>query len=127
MIPMLKTIDHFQLPVPDSEAAAEWYIANLGFTLHSLRHDLAILTLGLGPNLFLFRTNDQTVATFTVDGEPYPTIGVQVSDIAALRDRLTAVGARITMFESADFGVVMKFFDPYGNMWVAHEPHTAPK
>ena len=122
---MLKIIDHVQLPVPDTEAAANWYIANLGFTLHSLRHDLAVLTLGAGPNLFLFRTSDRSTATFTVDGDPYPTIGVQVTGIAALKDRLATVGAKITMFDKADFGTVLKFFDLYGNMWVAHEPHQA--
>jgi hypothetical protein len=48
---------------------------------------------------------------------------VGVSDITALRDRLAAAGTPIPIFEDAGFGLVMKFFDPFGNMWVASEPH----
>jgi catechol 2,3-dioxygenase-like lactoylglutathione lyase family enzyme len=116
-------IDHVQLPVPDTALAADWYTTHLGFTVLTQCDWLAVLKVESGPNLFLFRTGDKTAATFTLDGQPSPIVGAQVSDIAALRDRLAAAGTQIAHFENADYGFVMKFFDPFGNMWVVYEPH----
>jgi catechol 2,3-dioxygenase-like lactoylglutathione lyase family enzyme len=122
---MLQQIDHVQLPVSDLGQAIEWYTTHLGFSVlhHEDKHH-AVLRLEEGPTLFLWRTGDVTAATFTVDGQPFPTIGVRASDIGALHERLATAGVHITMFQDEGFGMVMKFFDPYGNMWVAYEPHA---
>jgi catechol 2,3-dioxygenase-like lactoylglutathione lyase family enzyme len=116
-------IDHVQLPVPDTALAADWYVTHLGFTTLTQRDWLAELKLDGGPHLFLFRTGDKTTATFTVDGQPYPTIGAQTSNIAALHEKLVAASTQIVQYTNEDYGILMKFFDPFGNMWAVYEPN----
>ena len=116
-------IDHVQLPVPDTAAAAAWYQQHLGFTPGTQRPDLAIVKLPDGPTLFLWQTGDGSVATFTRDGDPWPTIGIRCEGIHDLRESLAAAGVRIPFFQDEGFGWVMKCFDPYGNMLVLYEEH----
>ncbi len=123
---LLGAIDHVQLPVSDAREAVEWYVSRLGFEATDvLRDDLAVVRLPTGPTLFLWRTNDQTTANFTKDGEIMPAIGVSCHDIIRLRNTLEAAGASITYFSREGLYTFLKFLDPYGNMIVAHQDHEA--
>src|SRR5436309_1607674 len=116
---MLRAISHVQLPVPDVSAAIAWYTTHLGFTVESHLDQVdALLNLESGPTLFLWQTRDNTVATFTVNGQPFPTLGVEVIDIAVLHDKLAATGTSVQKVEDTPSGMIMRFFDPYGNMWI---------
>jgi catechol 2,3-dioxygenase-like lactoylglutathione lyase family enzyme len=122
----LEEIDHVQLPVPSTDTAVAWYTTHLGFTLDLQREDLAIVQLPAGPSLFLWRTQDATTGNFTRNGEPMPSIGIRTRDVKRLHARLQRLGMQITVYQDEGFGVVLKFYDPFGNLLVVYEPHHPP-
>ena len=122
----LEVIDHVQLPVPNTDTAVAWYTTHLGFTIDLHRADLAILELPTGPSLFLWRTQDATSGNFTRDGEPMPSIGIRTRDVHLLHTQLQSLGVQITVYQDEGFGVVLKFYDPFGNLLVVYEPNHPP-
>ena len=122
----LEEIDHVQLPVPNTDTAVAWYTTHLGFTLDLHREDLAILQLPAGPSLFLWRTHDETNGNFTRDGQPMPSIGIRTGDVHRLHALLQSLDVPITVYQDEGFGVVLKFYDPFGNMLVVYEPNNQP-
>jgi predicted transcriptional regulator YdeE/catechol 2,3-dioxygenase-like lactoylglutathione lyase family enzyme len=125
--PLLELIDHVQVPVADLEEAIAWYTRHLGFQLDQIASpELAFLYLPLGPHLLLWKTKDQSTATFTKSGETMPVIGISSRSIQKLHDQLQHARVRITHFQDEGYGIVLKFLDPDGNMFVVHQdrnPH----
>jgi hypothetical protein len=79
------------------------------------------VNLTSGPSLFLWQTGDGSVSTFTRDGKPWPTIGIKCEDIHALRTALLKAEVEIVVFQDDGCGMVLKCFDPFGNMLVIVE------
>jgi glyoxylase I family protein len=117
----LAEIDHVQLPVSDTAEAAAWYRDYLGFQVQQQRGDLVVVRLEQGPTIFLWQTSDATSGSFTRNGEPWPQVGIATQDIEAVHAMAQAQGLRIVLFEDHGCGLVLKFFDPFGNMLVLHQ------
>jgi predicted transcriptional regulator YdeE/catechol 2,3-dioxygenase-like lactoylglutathione lyase family enzyme len=120
---LLGRVTHVQLPVGDLRQAIEWYTGTLGFDVyHDSNGDHAILSLKDGPTLFLWETSDPTRANFVRGGGPMPTIGISCRNAEELRQRVIDSGAQIdSMHVEPHFATFLKFFDPFGNMIVAHQ------
>ena len=52
-----------------------------------------------------------------------PVIGITSRHVQRLHDELQRAGVRITHFEDEGYGLVLKFLDPDGNMFVVHQDH----
>src|SRR5713226_711992 len=125
--PLLGSIDHVQVPVADLEEAIEWYTRQLGFQLaQRATPELAFLQLPPGPALLLWKTDDASTATFTKNGETMPVIGIASRNIQQLHAALERAQVRITHFQDEGYALVLKFLDPYGNMFVVHQDHAPP-
>ncbi|OBZ16417.1 VOC family protein [Bacillus sp. FJAT-26390] len=122
---MGKFISHVQIPVTNLVEAAAWYSTYLDCTLHANFGELAIISFKEDKtNIFLWQTSDGSSSTFTVNGEPFPTIGFQVDDMDALCKKISEAGVKVhgdplapPVEEGRRF---LKFFDPDGNLLVAH-------
>lgn len=122
---MKKWISHVQVPAHNLEAAIDWYVKVLGGTLAANFGVFAIIDLTEGPNINLWQTTDKTTSTFTVDGEPFPTIGIEVDNIDQVIASIQESG---TDYEGDGHPTLdeegrkfFRFFDPTGNMIVVHE------
>lgn len=122
---MKKCISHVQVPTNILEDSINWYERILGGTLVANFGEFAIIDLGEGPNINLWRTDDRTTSTFTVDGMPFPTIGIEVENIEHYIELIVRSGkdyegdgAPTIDEEGRKF---FRFFDPTGNMIVIHE------
>ena len=124
---LLEIIDHVQVPVAELEAAIAWYTRHLGFQLDQIATpELAFLRLPPGPALLLWKTDEPSTATFTKKGETMPVIGIASRNIQQLHDALERAQVRITHFQDEGYALVLKFLDPYGNMFVVHQDHAPP-
>ncbi|GMK40982.1 hypothetical protein PCCS19_40380 [Paenibacillus sp. CCS19] len=78
-----------------------------------------------GPCIDLWKTEDRTTSNFTVKGAPFPTIGIQVEDLDELAAAVIASGVDYegdgTLYEDEEGNRFFRFFDPNGNMLVAHQ------
>lgn len=120
----LSQLYHMQIPVPSLDAAIDWYGKHLGFVLTGKRDGAhAFLNLPSGPMLMLWETADATSANFTVKGETFPVLLYQTHDIHQLHEKLSELGVEITFFRDEGFGWVLKFYDPFGNMWGVIQEH----
>lgn len=126
--PMLDRLIHMQIPVPHLEEAVSWYEKFLGFKVGGKRDGAhAFMNLPSGPMLMLWETSDTTSANFTVQGETFPTLLYQTNRIHELYSQLKELGVEITFYQDEGFGWVLKFYDPYGNMWgVIQEKQRIP-
>ncbi|WP_158289512.1 VOC family protein [Paenibacillus flagellatus] len=116
-------IEYNEIPVPDLDAAVDWYCGKLGARLGLRNNALAIVEFSTGPSLFLVRTADETAATFLVDGEDHYTIGFRVRDIGGFRDYLLGLGAKVgALQDEGRVGLFFTFYDPFGNMFDVHQP-----
>lgn len=122
---MKKFISHVQVPVNNLDESIDWYVNFLGGTLSANFGVFAIIELSEGPNINLWKTEDRTTSTFTVDGNPYPTLGIEVEDINQI---ITAIKHSGADYEGDGFPTIdeegrkfFRFFDPTGNMIVVHE------
>lgn len=118
-------ISHVQIPVKNLEEAASWYITNLDCTLHANFGEFAIIGFKEDKtHIFLWQSSDMETSTFTVNGEPFPSIGFQVEDMDELCRKLFEAGVKVHGDPQAPSGEegrrFLKFFDPDGNMLVAH-------
>ncbi|WP_342774734.1 sigma-70 family RNA polymerase sigma factor [Paenibacillus dokdonensis] len=120
----LKSLFHMQIPVKDMEESIAWYNQNLGFALRENYGKCAFLELPTGPLLMLWQTADDTSANFTVDGATMPVLLYATDDVHAMHDSLAKSGAVITHYKNEDFGWVLKFVDPNGNMWGVVQEHS---
>lgn len=117
---MGKFISHVQIPVKNLEEAALWYITNLTnfgkFAIIGFKEDKT--------HIFLWQSSDKESSTFSVNGEPFPSIGFQVEDMDELCRKLSEAGVKVHGNPQAPPGEedrrFLKFFDPDGNMLVAH-------
>ncbi|MCQ6557410.1 VOC family protein [Paenibacillus mendelii] len=123
---IINRVSHVMVPVRELDESITWYEANLGFRLHWKRNDgkMAILTLPEGPHFFLWETEHDTYAHFNLRDGIQPVIGIEAADIRKLLHTLRYNGVqlgevRVERGEGMDF----EFFDPSGNMLVAHEPY----
>ncbi|RXZ81747.1 VOC family protein [Paenibacillaceae bacterium] len=122
---MKKFISHVQVPVNNLDDSIDWYVKFLGGTLAANFGVFAIIEFNEGPNINLWKTNDNTTSTFTVDGEPFPTIGIEVENIDHV---ITSIKESGSDYEGAGQPTLdeegrkfFRFFDPTGNMIVVHE------
>ncbi|MHA7966711.1 VOC family protein [Paenibacillus sp. CAU 1782] len=122
---MKKFISHVQVPVNNLEDSIYWYVNCLGGTLAADFGVFAIIELNEGPNINLWKTDDKTTSTFTVDGKPFPTIGIEVENIDQVIASIKESGSD---YEGNGLPVIdeegrkfFRFFDPTGNMIVVHE------
>lgn len=122
---MGKFISHVQVPTNSLEDSIQWYMECLGATLAANFGDFAIIELDNGPNINLWQTNDVITSTFTVEGKPFPTIGIEVENIEEIINSVIELG---TDYEGDGSPVVdeegrkfFRFFDPTGNMLVVHQ------
>lgn len=118
-------ISHVQIPVRDLEQAVSWYTQIFGCKQIGAFGTFASLAFDNGVNLFLWQTNDDTTANFTVNGEIWPVLGIEAADIEELASRVRASGVTAESGgptepdpEGRRF---YKFDDPFGNRIVAHE------
>lgn len=117
---MLLQLEHMQIPVSDLEQAIAWYTMHLGFKLEGKHeHVHAFLTLPEGPMLMLWETKDNTAAHFTVNGKDMPVLLYRTEQIHELHNLLAGLGSTITYYRDDGFGWVLKFYDPFGNLWGA--------
>lgn len=115
---VLESLFHMQIPVSSVREAAAWYAEHLGFAASEHQGGkTAFLNLPSGPMLMLWETPDATSANFTVKGETFPVLLYRTSEIHQLHDKLAELGVNITFFQDEGFGWVLKFYDPFGNMW----------
>ncbi|SFJ83120.1 hypothetical protein SAMN02799624_06174 [Paenibacillus sp. UNC496MF] len=116
-------ISHVQVPVTDLNRAVEWYTDVFGWESEGNFGDFASLRLGNRVNLFLWKTEDETTANFTVGGEEYPVLGVEVIDIEGLAGKAEGSGTEILggIVADEDGRRFLKFRDPFGNLIVIHE------
>lgn len=122
---MSRFISHVQVPVQDLEKAAEWYVQYLDCEFLANFGDFALVRFkNDGVNIFLWKTSDETTASFTVNGKPRATIGFEVDDMDALREKILQSGTRIEedgLAAPDDEGRrFLIFTDLYGNWLVAH-------
>ncbi|MGZ9583752.1 VOC family protein [Paenibacillus marinisediminis] len=122
---MRKYISHVQVPANNLEDSIDWYVTFLGGTLAANFGEFAIIELSEGPNINLWKTDDRTSSTFTVEGHPFPTIGVEVENIDNIIKSIIESG---TDYEGDGSPTLdeegrkfFRFFDPTGNMIVVHE------
>lgn len=118
------------IPVKNLEESTAWYVNNLGCKIQWKRPDnkLTILELPSGPEIFLGEPETQQGPTNVV-------IGFETEDIMKLLTHLKNNGVRIGEIRQ-DRGVVeyhevkevlgmdFDFYDPSGNMLVAHAKST---
>lgn len=119
---ILKSVSYLQVPVKNLEESTEWYISNLGFEVHWKRPDnkMTILALPSGPSIFLCETESH-------QGRMSVVIGFEAADILKLLADLQSKGVQIGeirenrgVIEGEILGMDFDFFDPSGNMLVAH-------
>lgn len=89
------TISHVQVPVKDLDLAVQWYSDIFGCRLEGNFGVFASVTFGNNVNLFLWKTEDKTNANFTVDGEEYPVLGVEVDDMDTLAGKVEVSGTKL--------------------------------
>ncbi len=125
--PLVKEISHTQLPALDLERAIDFYVNTLGFQLKMNNGRFAVIGLSQGRTIFLWLTQDHTTTTFTVNGENFPSIGIEIESMDDLIFRLKNYGANIVWTEDGSDGRrFVKFYDPDENMIVAHEEPKEP-
>lgn len=125
---MKKHISHVQVPVNHLEDSIIWYEKFLGGACAANFGDFAIIELNEGPNINLWKTEDNISSTFTVNGRPHPVIGIEVEDIDQLINAIKESGTDYegdgTPTLDEEGRKFFRFFDLNGNMFVAHEePH----
>jgi len=123
---ILESVSYLQVPVKNLGESTEWYIGNLGFEVHWKRPDnkMTILALPSGPSIFLCETELH-------EGSMSVVIGFEASDIRKLLSDLQSKGVKIGEIRE-NRGVVkgeilamdFDFYDPSGNMLVAHGTST---
>ena len=119
---LVEGVTHVQVPVRDVTQATDWYCKYLNCEVIQVHPTNAILRFGTGPTIFLWQTSDLTAATFTVNGEPFPAIGIETKDMDSLVSLLASAGVEIHQLPGDIPGRrFMKFFDPDGNMFVVHQ------
>jgi catechol 2,3-dioxygenase-like lactoylglutathione lyase family enzyme len=115
-------ISHTQLPVLELKRSTDFYVNTLGFQLKGEFGRFTVVGLDKGATIFLWVTEDQTTATFTVNGEDFPTIGIEIESMEELKNKLRQIGTEFVWFDEDQEGrKFSKFYDPDGNMIVAHE------
>jgi catechol 2,3-dioxygenase-like lactoylglutathione lyase family enzyme len=90
----IEGIQYTEIPVPDLEKAVDWYCGKLGAKLGLLYDELAFVDFSMGPSLFLVKTNDDTTATFKVNGQDHYTIGFRVKDIQGFHNFLSQLSTK---------------------------------
>ncbi|AZN39927.1 VOC family protein [Paenibacillus albus] len=124
---MINSISLLQIPVKNLDESMEWYISKLGFELHFKRPDnkMAIVAPPSGPSIFLCEREVH-------EGMMSVVIGFEAADIVELLSDLkrkevqigevrTDRGAiRTESGETEILGMDFDFYDPSGNMFVAH-------
>lgn len=123
---VLERVSYLQIPVKNLEESTAWYVNNLGFNVQWKRPDnkMIILELPSGPEIFLCEV-ELHHGTMSV------VIGFETEDIVNLLNNLRSNGVKIGeirqnggIVEYGDIkeilGMDFDFYDPSGNMLVAH-------
>ncbi|TLS52478.1 VOC family protein [Paenibacillus antri] len=118
----IEGIQYTEIPVSDLEKAVDWYCGKLGAKLGLLNDELAFVDFSMGPSLFLVKTNDDTTATFKVNGQDHYTIGFRVKDIQGFHNFLSQLDAKVSPIVVERHGSFFTFYDPFGNMFDVHQP-----
>lgn len=118
----IEGIQYTEIPVFDLEKAVDWYCGKLGAKLVVLNDELAIVDFSMGPSLFLVQTNDDTAATFKVNGQDHYTIGFRVKDIGGFHQFLLQQGTQVSPIVVEGHGSFFTFYDPFGNMFEVFQP-----
>lgn len=117
---LLNGISHSQVPVSNLEESIQWYSMFLGCREKANYGTFAIMEFNNGPDIFLWKTNDNTSSTFTVNGEDFPTVGIDTDNmdnfLRILKQGKTKI-IEIPFDDSSNMRFV-KFYDPDGNMFV---------
>ncbi|GIP39095.1 hypothetical protein J31TS4_23750 [Paenibacillus sp. J31TS4] len=116
----MREISHVQLPVKRLDKAIAWYEEVLGCELAGHFGVFAVVKFkGDKVTLFLWESADDTTTTFRVNVEPFPAFGFQVEDGEDM-DRLCKAIPEGKATRDEEGRRFLKFFDPDGNMLVAH-------
>lgn len=123
---IIKSVSYLQIPVKDLEESTQWYVDNLGFKVQWKRPDnkMTILELPSGPEIFLCERELHQGTMSTV-------IGFESTDILKLLSDLKSKGVQIGEIRQnrgvIEYGNIKEilemdfdFYDPSGNMLVAH-------
>jgi uncharacterized glyoxalase superfamily protein PhnB len=103
-------IEHFALQVPDPVAMADWYVANLGFSVRRSGGEPA------RARFMIYRNPKTTVPDYDAMNPLQLHLAFVSGDPAADRDRLVKAGARIAedLTTSAAGDQLVMLRDPWG-------------
>ncbi|QHW33683.1 hypothetical protein GZH47_24715 [Paenibacillus rhizovicinus] len=125
---ILNSVSFLQVPVKNLEESMEWYISKLGFELHFKRPDnrMAIVALPSGPSIFLCEVESHKGTMSVVIGFEAEDIEKLLSDLKSKevhigevrndRGSIRTESGATEILSEMDFD----FYDPSGNMFVAH-------
>ncbi|RUS41948.1 VOC family protein [Cohnella sp. AR92] len=124
---ILNSVSFLQIPVKNLEESIDWYISKLGFELHFKRQDnkMAIVALPSGPSIFLCERELPQGTMSIIIGFEATDIVKLLSDLKSKEVQIGEIrkdrGAILTESEETEIlGIDFDFYDPSGNMLVAH-------
>lgn len=124
---IINNVSFLQVPVKNLEESIEWYSSKLGFELHFKRSDnkMAIVALPSGPSIFLCERELNQGKMSVVIGFEAKNIVKLLSDLQSKEVQIGEVrkerGAiKTESGETEILGMDFDFYDPSGNMLVAH-------
>jgi len=110
------------VPVSDVDAAIDFYVNKVGFTLdhdHTVNENLRFVQL-TPPGSACSITIGKGIAT---DMKPGSLKGLQmvVNDAKAAHDKLSKQGVEVSDVETMPWGIFVYFSDPDGNKWALQQ------
>ncbi|MEF3302253.1 VOC family protein [Paenibacillus sp. GYB003] len=113
---------YLHIPVTNMDESLAWYERNLGAQITGKPHpDLGFLEFPHGPNVLLIGMNRPDRTAF-YRGKELNQIGrFRSTRIEELRGKLSEAGADVTPLVREGHGDSFRFFDPNGNLFMAHE------
>jgi predicted enzyme related to lactoylglutathione lyase len=112
------------IPVTDIRRSVAWYQKHFHFVVQHQRDDYAGLFFNNRPVINLKKTDHESRAMFTVNGEQHWVITFYTRDIESLHAQLKEEGVQIgDIFDEGEWGKFFTMYDLDGNMFDIWENH----